>query len=124
LPPIFLAYVEAGDRPDWQIIDSLPGTIKPRQQSTRRKLTPADRKLAVERNQAWRRNNLVQVRPVRLLRPAPVFIANAPVHAPATAARAFFAKQVPKGEPEIGSTRMDRELLHVRDMGQPCLNLS
>jgi hypothetical protein len=83
----------------------------------RGKLTPTNSEVALKGNQPWGRtlhNYFVQVCPVGVLGFTPVFIPYPPVHAPAAAAGAPVAKQVLQSRPALGSSRMDRELLHTQ----------
>jgi hypothetical protein len=75
-------------------------------------LTPTDRELAVEREQAgWRPafDNLAKGGFVFLARTVVIRRADSPIHAPTPVASAVLAEEVFKRGPEVGCERADRE---------------
>src|SRR5262252_6139680 len=114
-PSVTLPNIETGDRPHRHLVDASepPGAIDDRQIRARRQLTPSDRDVAVEGEEAGRRtapHDPPEVRLVAARRAAPVAGADPPVHAPAAAARAARTEEVLERGPEIRRERFDGQL--------------
>src|SRR5262249_55562454 len=87
--------------------------LEPEQLLSRRQLAPADRELAVEREQPRRRAVAcpgAQIVLVLLARPPVAARAEPPHHAPAAAARAGLAAQIRQRRPELRRQRADGQL--------------
>jgi len=120
LTPILLAGVEAGDRPDRQIVHALepPLVIQPRQGAAWCELTPANSQVALKGNKPRSRPssyNCFEVGLIGLGRSPAILPADSPIHAPAAVTGAFFPKQIFKGGPKLRSQWFDPEF-HKTDL--------
>jgi hypothetical protein len=101
------AHVEARHTPYWKIVDALRETtaFETRQHSTRRELTPSNRRVTVEGEQSrwWTALHYrAKVGLVLLARSFAVSTANAPIHAPASAAGTLLTEEILERGPQLG----------------------